>query len=548
MELRKPQIGLSDSYIVRSYQLLTSLDTSNKTPLAAFVRASNIIYKWIKDRFSVIKIPELIRSYTREYADKFVGIVYSKEEMIFSIMTRHADEEVAGRIWITEAVISHIDGSLIIAVRNSYTCRKVNHEEFIYSPPGFIYRLISIIGITDIRPLQRVPWIIDSEDDVISLFEFVSAADRKLPVIVISQVDKNDYGFALPEYLVNANDLQRNLQAYAHVVQLPHEYTYKWTDLVEKSWSVYDGAIRVYFPSIDFDSLGYFSHPLWIKQRILSAYKADSKGKTLTEGAAFIYTLINEIKHRNSQDRITWKDYNIKSYYNANRDVLETKKSSGTYSSEDALEEMNQLRQDLELHDEYIDCLEKDISLRDSEIAHLKEQMRGLKVYNETLKYQLSSLKGQDTDDDIPIPDSYDDMADWVDKYLAGRLILHNKAKRSLKDAEYVDIKRVYQLLILLATLYRDMRLGQQSRENFDTACGKHSIDESSSISEVGAGMFGDTYYAKYRGKNVFIDRHLADRNSREPRFCLRIYFFWDDEDKVVVIGSLPGHLENRCS
>ena len=36
--------------------------------------------------------------------------------------------------------------------------------------------------------------------------------------------------------------------------------------------------------------------------------------------------------------------------------------------------------------------------------------------------------------------------------------------------------------------------------------------------------------------------------NTRDPTRCLRIYFFWDDDEQQVVVGSLPGHLENRLT
>jgi hypothetical protein len=36
--------------------------------------------------------------------------------------------------------------------------------------------------------------------------------------------------------------------------------------------------------------------------------------------------------------------------------------------------------------------------------------------------------------------------------------------------------------------------------------------------------------------------------NTRDPMRCLRIYFFWDDDEQQVVVGSLPAHLENHMT
>lgn len=35
---------------------------------------------------------------------------------------------------------------------------------------------------------------------------------------------------------------------------------------------------------------------------------------------------------------------------------------------------------------------------------------------------------------------------------------------------------------------------------------------------------------------------------SRNAARNLRIYFFWDEEDAEIVVGYLPGHLDNRLT
>lgn len=36
--------------------------------------------------------------------------------------------------------------------------------------------------------------------------------------------------------------------------------------------------------------------------------------------------------------------------------------------------------------------------------------------------------------------------------------------------------------------------------------------------------------------------------STKDNRYCLRIYFFWDDSRQKVVVGHLPSHLETRAS
>ncbi|MDR3198659.1 MAG: hypothetical protein LBU34_12400, partial [Planctomycetaceae bacterium] len=70
---------------------------------------------------------------------------------------------------------------------------------------------------------------------------------------------------------------------------------------------------------------------------------------------------------------------------------------------------------------------------------------------------------------EIPIPDHFNDMPDWVEQYLSGRLILHSRAKRGLKTAGYKDVHLVYESLLLLATSYRNMRLNKpEAKEEWE--------------------------------------------------------------------------------
>jgi hypothetical protein len=58
----------------------------------------------------------------------------------------------------------------------------------------------------------------------------------------------------------------------------------------------------------------------------------------------------------------------------------------------------------------------------------------------------------------------------------------------------------------------------------------------------------GDTYFVEWRGKRRFLENHLKKGVAKDERHTLRIYFFWDEENQVVVVGSLPGHLQTRAT
>jgi hypothetical protein len=45
-----------------------------------------------------------------------------------------------------------------------------------------------------------------------------------------------------------------------------------------------------------------------------------------------------------------------------------------------------------------------------------------------------------------------------------------------------------------------------------------------------------------------FLEYHLRKGVAKDERFCLAIYFLWDEQEKKVVVGWLPSHLDNRMT
>jgi len=76
----------------------------------------------------------------------------------------------------------------------------------------------------------------------------------------------------------------------------------------------------------------------------------------------------------------------------------------------------------------------------------------------------------------------------------------------------------------------------------------KLGVEEGPSVSDSTLGKFDQQYEVAYqigyRSKQV-LERHIkGGSNARDPRYCMRIYFFWDDERQKVVVGHLPSHLD----
>jgi hypothetical protein len=76
-------------------------------------------------------------------------------------------------------------------------------------------------------------------------------------------------------------------------------------------------------------------------------------------------------------------------------------------------------------------------------------------------------------------------------------------------------------------------------------------LSEARSISESRLGEQGEEYYVNHpflAGKRVFLEDHLRRGADRDPRNTLRVYFAWDRQEQLVIVGWLPSHLTTRSS
>jgi hypothetical protein len=53
----------------------------------------------------------------------------------------------------------------------------------------------------------------------------------------------------------------------------------------------------------------------------------------------------------------------------------------------------------------------------------------------------------------------------------------------------------------------------------------------------------GDTYQTLWQGRRHEVDQHIKNGgNARDPKRCLRIYYFWEPDLQKTVIDHLPAH------
>ena len=146
-----------------------------------------------------------------------------------------------------------------------------------------------------------------------------------------------------------------------------------------------------------------------------------------------------------------------------------------------------------------------------------------------------------------PIQDDLSDIPDWCARH-EGEIIVLPRARNGIKKSIYEDPAMILTGLGLLAGPYRQHRMGNLSKPEFEELLLASGLRLQGSVGASIAGEQGDSYFVNWAGRRRFLDMHLLKGGGRDERYCLRIYFFWDADSQRAIVGSAPAHLDNSLS
>lgn len=148
-------------------------------------------------------------------------------------------------------------------------------------------------------------------------------------------------------------------------------------------------------------------------------------------------------------------------------------------------------------------------------------------------------------------PERTAQIPSWVEQRFSGRMLFHSRAKDLIcaTPTSEVDMKLLCDALEYLATDYRDSVEGIITHEELLHRCAQ-KYNRPFDVSSVGTSTIEFTpmdykikYYIGAKGKPVESPLNLHLRVGNDPENLLRIYFLYDKEKRLVVVGSLPKHL-----
>lgn len=455
-----------------------------------------------------------------------------------------ADKSVPQRTWTTEiALAPQADGRVLFGTRLQCVSRG-QFVEFDASVPSFVREVVEsgqawLDGIN----ISAEPMLIETEDEADELCKLLWNRSRRSDVIVFSLPENsNDWA----ETIIPARDVARRLAGAAHVAIVSQAASYRLTDQVGKALSVYRQAVRTYRPGFDPSLDEAATHPLGLPNRIANW----AGGPQAYRSFLVNQTLNRTVSGRDSQRQLP--------------PFLEVKRVAGELRRQAARIEGESDRDLLALAEQEIRDLtssleqikeeqESYIALADQEREEAQQQAEQQRQSNVFLRHRISLLENrlaQSAQPEVELPDNLDGFEVWCREHLSGSVELHSRAFQGIKKSQFDDVQLIYKSLLLLRDFYVPMRRdgGDACKAAYDAECMRLGIDEQPSFAGAGWGEHGDTYLVQWGKSRLLLDRHLKKGNSREERFCFRLYFTWVDEDQHVLVGWLPSHLDTRAT
>ena len=414
------------------------------------------------------------------------------------------DRNVARRVWSTEIGLGqHQTGTVLFGCRLQCVSRGEN-PYFDRSIPAFVRDIAQqhncSIGYT---PVRTAPWFIDTPEGVEQLADLIRDPARRHEVIVFSLPEgERDPGQASAD----AHRVARLAVGAATVAVLTGPATFHLTDTLGRAFSVFHGAVRSYRPGCDPDQDPPTRHPLALPHTI-AAWRARHQGRY--ETVLINNALRQSIGYRDLKKKIPPFAEVQRIARAEQRNRARNDERSDAELLQLAEQENDELKRFLEQSKEEYESL---LETADREATAEREKRERLQAEVAFLRERVEQLeahvRNQGGDVQPEIPETLDAFKDWVERHLAGRVEIHPRAHRGVKQARFENVPLIYRALLLLRDVYLPMRRSDQvTREQFDAACRELGLEEAPTFSGGNWGRFGDTYVVEHNGEGYQFSR-----------------------------------------
>ena len=426
------------------------------------------------------------------------------------------------------------------------------------------------------------PFLIETLNDIGKLKNLIQAEERQIPVLIISEPGESTFLShethpilkqnldnlihiknplteelnrlsecgQVKKNLIIAEDMAEPMLGYAYTFDLP--YSFHDDFVANGDSSLEPGGICIYYPSMFGGHKEKYSYQYICEKTDLIRKMIESNVQEFLKRKVITFGEVKFLRHLKQKEM---------------ENMLKTAKQQGE-GEEVFLKEMEdykrlrdqKLAEERGFFDQNITSLEKEKEKLTNRISQLEGRLtketteqENLNILNgelNTLREENHKLKTQIEKLCRPIKTM--EIPKWVEDSFSGRLIFHEKAVTLIENTptSEVDMALLCDALEFLAKEYRDELTGIISEDQRNALCSKR-YDRPFTVTPI-TGMTPNAYPLEYKIKyykdekgkthESILDLHLKSGTGTEN--LLRIYFLYDKEKQLIVVGSLPKHLK----
>lgn len=440
---------------------------------------------------------------------------------LWALRTEDPDKDVAGRVWSTEIVIGgEVGGRPYVSLRLIVS---TNEPDFTIEPhvPGPVLQMIEAPGLVrGARQLFAEPGTIQTENDAEDLCDHLEDGERRLPIFVVAMPEVGGQSHMDTAVLAKA------VAGLARIVLVPAELTWVLTKRFGKHRSVFNGGVRAYMRGFSATDDPY-RHRLFLEADLRKTDGGSACVRSLR-------TLAAEVSI--SETRLGKDVLDFAAVRSASRKLRKTDLSNQAAPDEELLKTAEELVESLE---KQVEEKDKEIDGYIAEVQAAEDRAQAAEQENRSLLFRVRQLQaalaegGETPTEEPPLPQEWSEFTDWLDQTYPDKVLLTPAARRMARSPEFEDVTQVARAIAWLATVQHERRI------NGGGSLRDVPIENGILNSPCG----GDTYAADWKGRRHNVDWHVKNGgNVRDPKRCLRIYYFWVDETHQTVIDHLPAH------
>jgi hypothetical protein len=382
---------------------------------------------------------------------------------------------------------------------------------------------------------------VENAGDVEQLVALLLSNDRRHPVIGVGCSVSGESG-------IDADWLAQSLLGSAHVRAITPQAAIILAERIGAHLALSDRDVRLWNAPFQVGRVNPYRHPLNTGDRIDQWADAGS--------VSYARFLVNSIlassaAHHDADDLLRpFVHFQPVMPPIFDMDLDETQASDADDASllEAEVQRLScELAEQKAEYDELLEMAESDLRLCLAERDDACVAVAGLRARVAALELAVQKQKGEAS---TLIPDTLTELAEWGDAFLGDGVILLPRAISAAKKSGFQDVGFVYRVLLMIRNHYVPMRRSGDPSEKarWEQAMSELGLVLAPTFSGDRAGEHGETYIVSWQGHKHLLDMHFKSGSARDHRYCFRLYFFWDQDTKSVVVGSVPGHLATRST